>query len=212
MQLNILFEGLDLAGKSTICRLIQQRLGEHWFIRRNSIVLDNPVYNLANKLRLQGTYDDLSLGYLYHAALKFDLSIYAEESAASRPYIIQDSTIIMRSIAFHQASGNLDLAKLFFDSICDFPIFDHVFVCRVSHEERLSRLALRRKENLSSEDYLVATQPGLFYKMESILIDILHSRYHAIDLNTGGDLKNDIDRIHEIQDEIIGHMEGNVPK
>ena len=107
MSITIHVEGLDLAGKSTICRFIRDSFG--FQLRNNILVSDNPTIRETDYLRKNGLMDDASLGRRYYDALKYDLEHYSDGSER----IVQDSTIIVRSIAFHSVLGDPDLAESF---------------------------------------------------------------------------------------------------
>ncbi len=45
------FEGLDLAGKSTVCRNLRDYTDGGWQIRGNAMCDDNEIFQLADRLR-----------------------------------------------------------------------------------------------------------------------------------------------------------------
>lgn len=146
----ILFEGLDLAGKSTVCRRFQANAAGEWSIRSNSLVQDNPVFELANRLRKENALSAETLGNLFHVALLTDLERFSVPSSD----VIQDSTIVLRSLAYHTINHTPRLPQLLEALLEHHPRFDQAFVCSASREVRLQRLAIRRKENLGPEDFL----------------------------------------------------------
>ena len=95
---------MDLAGKTTATKNFIRRTGREWEIRRNSIVPDNPIYLLADSLRRADAYDAEVLGNLYIAALMADIRSFSWPERDA----IQDSTIILRSLAFLQYSPASD--------------------------------------------------------------------------------------------------------
>lgn len=177
------FEGLDLAGKSTVCRLFLQHVPGEWQVRRNALLPDNPIYQLADRLRKEGTGDE-SVGWLYHAALLLDLERYEPP----RGNVIQDSTILLRSLAFHRVHGTPGLADRLETLLDRHPRFDRSFVLVADHQTRLERLAKRRPQNLGPEDLLVRDKPELFYAMERQLVDYATRHFGAVVVDTSGEL------------------------
>ena len=199
--MKILFEGLDLAGKSTVCRLLHNHLGEdNYILRKNSILEENPIFTLADKIRKENTWEDGDLGYIFLAALLYDIKYFDIEQSEN---YIQDSTILFRSIAFHTAIETPKLPELFIKQISKLPDFDVVFYCNVSKETRLERLKKRNPANLGPEDFYFKENTEMFEKMETTLIYYLKQKYKVYNLNTEGDIKNDKDRIKNLLNEII---------
>ena len=167
-------EGLDLAGKSTVCRLLSARLGaEH---RHNSILRENPVHAQADALRLGKQLEAGPLGWLFYGALLYDLEYYAPPEGP----VVQDSTIILRSIAFHETFGDKALAAKFRTLLPRHPRFTRSFVLTASDEVRLKRLEGRRsRHNDGPEDYLICTDPDGFHRMERLLVEMAAEHFGA---------------------------------
>lgn len=174
------FDGLDLAGKSTVCRRWQSQAKEEWAIRHNSITEHNPVYQVADLIRRKDAVSVETVGWAYHAALLWDLDAfkYPEQNT------IQDSIILLRSLAMHKVRGASKLVQCLESQIDRHPQFDHSFVCTASHEVRLSRLKKRRPENLGPEDFLVRDSPQKFYEMEEVLVAYATKYFNAKVIDT----------------------------
>ncbi len=181
--MHIHFEGLDLAGKSTVCRLFREHARGEWQIRHNALVPGNPIYDLADRLRREGRGEE-SVGWLYHAALLLDIEQYDPNEGD----IIQDSTILMRSLAYHKVRGTPGLADRLESLIDRHPRFDRSFVLVANHQTRLERLAKRRPQNLGPEDFLVRDDPERFYAMERHLVEYATRYFGAVVLDTSGEL------------------------
>ena len=159
-------EGLDLAGKSTVCRLLSARLGaEH---RHNTSLSENPVHAAADDLRVHDRLEAGPLGWVFYGALLYDLAYYAPPSGP----VVQDSTVILRSIAYHEVFGDKALAAKFRTLLPRHPQFTKSFVLSATDEVRLKRLEGRcSRHNDSPEDYLIRRDPDGFHRMERLLIE-----------------------------------------
>lgn len=177
------FEGLDLAGKSTVCRLFREHARGEWQVRHNALVPDNPIYHLADRLRKEAAGEE-TVGWLYHAALLLDLEQYEPPEGD----VIQDSTILLRSLAFHRVRGTPGLVDRFETLLDRHPRFDQSFVLVADHHTRLERLAKRRPQNVGPEDFLVRDAPERFYAMERCLVDYATRHFGAVVLDTSGEL------------------------
>ena len=176
----VLFEGLDLSGKSTLCRELQSILG--WELRHNSLLPRgrNTSYLEADAARRSNSVSHEAAGILYLQALKKEL----EDFTLSPTPFIQDSTILLRSIAFHTAIGNTPLAAEFRALIPKHPRPALAFICRPSVETRLHRLRGRiSRGNDSAEDLFVRDNPELFAKMEQSIEEDAKA-FHAEFLDT----------------------------
>lgn len=172
MSITIHVEGLDLAGKSTICRFIRDSFG--FQLRNNILVLDNPTIRETDYLRKNGLMDDESLGKRYYDVLKYDLDHYSEREER----VVQDSTIIVRSIAFHSVLGDPALAESFRELLPRHPRFTRSVVLVASDEVRLKRLEGRcSRKHDSPEDYLIKSNPDVFHRMEDIIIDLVVNQF-----------------------------------
>jgi len=202
--MRILIEGLDLAGKSTVCRRFVAQARSSWVVRRNSLVEDNRVYALADELRRADALPDEPLGWLYLAALRADFAQLAKTQPDTHPNILQDSTILVRSVAHHGAQGRTKLAQQFIALVPELPRFDHAFVCVADRETRLRRLAKRRPENLGPDDFIVRDDFATFNRMQELVIDLVTTHLGGVVIDTSG-LENEerlamiFDRLPELE-------------
>jgi guanosine-3',5'-bis(diphosphate) 3'-pyrophosphohydrolase len=172
-------EGLDLAGKSTICRRLQKRIPD--LVKRHNTLLEhNPIYDKADNFRKNFSgHDGLSeelIGMIYYAALRVDLDEYIPPLQPT----IQDSTIILRSIVFHSSNGNKELSKRFENLLPKHPQFGKSFVLVASRETRLHRLEQRiSRKNDAPDDYIVRDDYPRFKAMEEYLIELAKQYFNA---------------------------------
>lgn len=176
-------EGMDLAGKTTATHNFIARTGHEWDVRRNSIVPDNPMYFLADSLRRADAYDAEVLGNLYVAALMGDIRTFEWPNRDT----IQDSTILLRSIAFHMVKGTPRIVEVLQELAPLHPKFDASFVFTADIETRLRRLQSRMEkesDQISPEDLLVRDKPEKFMAMEAALIDLARNSFHSVIIDT----------------------------
>lgn len=179
-------DGMDLAGKTTATQNIVAMTDNLWTWRRNSLSGENPMYQLADSLRLgkiKNTYDAETLGNLYVAALMGDIRnfIWPDKNT------VQDSTIILRSLAYHTIRGTPRISEVLLDLLPEHPKFDASFILTASIEERIKRLQKRRElapQEVGDEDLMVINKPEKFLAMEACLIDIARNAFHSVIIDT----------------------------
>lgn len=176
-------EGMDLAGKSSVCRRFGQGAGQPLLLRRNALSGDNPIFDLADRLRREDAFGTATLGHLFAAALMADLERF---EWPIRP-ALQDSTVLLRSLAFHTVAGTPHLRDILEALLAKHPRFDASFVLTASHARRLERLEARRiaaPDEIAADDLLVVRQPALFFAMEDCLIDLAQRHFGATVIDT----------------------------
>lgn len=177
------FEGMDLAGKSTATQLLTANSGEAWEIRHNTVDPNNRVYRLADRLRQESAYTATTMGPLYVAASLADIEHF------KRPEIntVQDSTIILRSMAWHAINRTPGVIEAFREVLPRFRIFDRSFVFTASIQARQQRLERRMAEapsTVDDEDLMVIRKPERFMAMETTLVDIARTAFDAVTIDT----------------------------
>ena len=181
--MTVYIEGLDLAGKSTVCRRLCDRRPD-FKIHNNSLLRSNPIQIAADQLRKTNAADESPLGYLYFGALLYDLE---QIKMTPQPdyHVLQDSTIILRSLAFHTVSGNYDLAEKFRSKLADHPVFDRAFFLTCTPDVRRQRLDGRTSRgNTNPEDLLISTNPKRFFAIEAELRRLAVEYFNATVVDT----------------------------
>jgi thymidylate kinase len=199
------FEGMDLAGKSTATRLFAERSGEEWAVCRNSMDPDNPLFQLADSLRVEDAYSAETLGNLYVAALMADVERF------KRPEVntIQDSTILLRSMAYHAVNQTPRIVEAFKDVLPTHPRFDRSLVFTASIEARQGRLQQRMRDNpeeVAPDDLMVLRKPEKFMAMEKVLVDLATTAFGSTVIDTSRLTAN------EVCDNVMTGVYGNEPR
>lgn len=177
------FDGMDLAGKTTATQNFIKSTNLEWEFRRNSFSGNNPIHLLADSLRKAEVYDAEVLGNLYVAALMADIRSFKWPNQNT----IQDSTIILRSIAFHTVRGTPRIREVLLDLLPEHPRFDASFIFTASIEERVKRLHKRMElapQEVSEEDLMVIKKPEKFLAMEACLVDTAKMAFHSVVIDT----------------------------
>jgi len=197
----VLFEGLDLSGKSTLCRRLSESTG--WSIRNNSLLPkgENPYYSDARESHKMQSATDLEVGEIFLKALQYDIEHYANPGT---PYI-QDSTILLRSIAYHQEIGNIDLVRKFEAFLEKHPKPFVSFLCQPSIEVRLKRLSGRiSRNNDTPEDHIIRQDPDRFRRMENTISGLVrrHFKMRALDTSLLEDPDKSRELLHSVSQTI----------
>lgn len=198
-------EGLDLSGKTSVAYKILERK-ESW-VRRYTTLLekieDNPYLIKADRLNNSGSPDEYSLFKLYYQAMVYD----AENIPAQKNPLIQDSTILVRSLAGLSVSqySASDLLEKMLNVGKKYPSFSYSVILTCTHEARLERLNHKRnnlkpEERLVKDDLLIESDPQKFFAKESALVKYSQRIFKSEILDTSKVT------IEEISDYILSRL------
>jgi len=163
-NITIHLEGLDLAGKSTISRLLASRLDAP--VRHNSLLEYNALHKEAEIHRKNKSLDDEALSWLYYACMLIEIDQYREPDGPR----VQDSTILLRTLAYNKAKGREEIVQAAEGKLAAHPRFSLSVFFTANDEVRLKRLEGRTSRgNDNPEDFLVRDDPELFHAMENHL-------------------------------------------
>ena len=172
--MTIHIEGLDLAGKSTTCRMLTDYLKAEY--RHCSLLPDNPIYYFASDLHVKQKVKTETAGGIFLGSVMRDLERY---TPPDHP-VVQDSTSVLRSIAYHSVIGDPGLADAFRSLLPRYPRFGASFVLWSSHEVRLMRLEGRiSRHHDTPEDYFIRDFPDKFNRMQDIIIETAREWFGA---------------------------------
>ena len=164
-------EGMDLAGKSTTSEIFAQISEIEWIVRDKRLTQDNPIYDFALGLSKKEGVSSETLGYMYLAALIQDIKFFKLDSN-----IIQDSTILLRSLNYYKSVYlNNELVQAFSKLIQQHPTPNKSFYLTADICSRRQRLAQRIKiapEKLTSMDLLIQNDPNKFIHIDESLQEL----------------------------------------
>ena len=173
---------MDLAGKSTIAKLIAKNSGVEWIIYKSCFSQINPIQELIKKLIKQNVYDDEIYGYLLFVALMADIKVFeANEN------VIQDSALLLRSIIYHKEAKHYALVKLFEGLVETHPVPDISIYLTASIDVRRRRLIKRMQEDsqkVTSNDKMIFNNPEKFIKMDYSLMELSKKYFNSIVIDT----------------------------
>ena len=106
-------EGMDLSGKTTLAHNFASASPMDWQVNSNALGQGNPIWELADDLRKRDAYDAEVVSNVYLAGLMADIRTFQEPSSNT----IQDSTVALRSLAYHVVRGTPRLADALQDLI-----------------------------------------------------------------------------------------------
>lgn len=161
-------EGMDLSGKTTLAGNYAAFSPLDWQINSNSLGQGNPIWELADDLRKKDAYDAEIVGNVYVAGLMADIRTFKPP----QKNIIQDSTVALRSLAYHVVRGTPRLEDALTNLIKEHPRFDASFYLAASIEARMRRLDQRIREHpeeVAPDDLMVVRNPERFVAMEGVL-------------------------------------------
>lgn len=157
-------EGVDLSGKTSVSQALAAMQPHEWAIRAATLSdVPNPLRDLTDRLCEEGTYSNDTIGLAYAAALKADIDTFKQPEIDT----IQESTILLRSLAYHAIKGNDSVLRVFEELAPLHPTFDQSYMLTASHEARLARLAQRAHN--TEHDLLIVRDPKQFFKMEDCI-------------------------------------------
>lgn len=175
-------EGLDLAGKTTTSRLLAAQL-QGAPIRHNALTTANEAYRAADAARRAGiaSSDELHKGYVDAA--------WHDATCAVAPnrMTVQDSTIVVRSLAHYRTSGTPEQAAAFEALLPDHPRFGLSVVLVADMDARRRRLAERQRlapEEVAADDLLVIRDPERFLAAEAALVAVATEHFGAVVIDT----------------------------
>jgi thymidylate kinase len=173
----ILFEGMDLSGKSTLLQLVKQT--DIWSTQHIGLNQDKSIYATANYInRYSKDWGPKEVGYLYLAALTIDINNFTWPDSPT----LQDSCVLLRALAHHSAYKNNEIVKKLEMLSEAHPKFSKSFVLTVSPVERLRRLKERiatKSLQVNNSDFLIKNNPELFNKMNHAMIFYAKKYFNA---------------------------------
>ncbi len=196
----IYIEGLELAGKSTACRKLRDYLKAEY--RHCALLPGNPIYDCGSSLHVGGKVRNDTLGGIFLGSVMRDLERYTPPDHL----VVQDSTSVLRSIAYHSVIGDPGLADAFRELLPRCPRFGASFVLWSSIEVRLKRLEGRiSRDHDLPKDMLVRDSPDKFNRMQDIMIETAKEWFGAEVVDT-----SDMEREGE-KERLVAYLASKLP-
>ena len=176
-------EGMDLAGKTTATKAVQQFLGNDSKIRRNSLCGKSHFHAIVDQLRISNVVPEADLGWLYLKVLEDDIRNFEQPFG----HTIQDSTILLRSLAYHKCKKNTEIVEELLKLVKVHPRFDCSLVLTASIEKRQERLLERQRSNpeeVAEDDLMVLKNPKGFLLMERYLVEFSLEFFDSVIIDT----------------------------
>jgi thymidylate kinase len=172
-----LIEGVDLSGKSSVLKALNKGTYQN---RHSSLLGRNKVLEVAREAHKDGSE---WIGHLYVQALEYDLQHFRWPTKPT----IQDSTILLRSLAYHIVAGyDLVVNKLTRLAVSH-PRFTAAYVLTATMDARKERLQARMQEGVKKvtpNDLKILTDPKFFCEMERCLIEQAQTLFNAAVIDT----------------------------
>lgn len=188
----IYIEGMDLSGKTTLANNLSSRLKGEWIIQSNALTKNNTVWTLADSARKNQSLDEDIIGYLYSIAMMVDVRNF---NLTRYGNLIQDSTIAIRSLAYHSVLRTPTLPEQLKRSVSRIPAPDLTIYLMADIKTRINRLRQREIDNpeeVAPDDLMVINNPERFTKMEKMLLKFTTRYFSPIIIDTSFMTKDDV--------------------
>jgi hypothetical protein len=163
---------MDLAGKTTLVRILQTELTRRGIpvrVGRNSLCADNPIAALADQLRRDPEAGLLETGAAFLAAHLWDARHFRPPPDGT---IHLQASSWLRTVSYHMVRGTPQIAGLLLEASAAFPTYDRAVFLTADLEERRRRLQQRECDRPGAndrDDHAVIREQALFLRQECII-------------------------------------------
>lgn len=188
----VYIEGMDLSGKTTLASNLSNNLSGEWTVQSNALTRDNQVWLLAEAARKNQSLDEDIIGYLYSIAMMVDVRNF---NLTNYNNLIQDSTVAIRSLAYHSILGTPTVLEQLKASVSKIPAPDMTFYLLADMKTRVARLRQREVDNpkeVAQDDLMVINNPRRFVRMERMLFEFTTEYFRPIIIDTSSMTKDDV--------------------
>ena len=188
----VYIEGMDLSGKTTLASNLSSNLSGEWTVQSNALTRNNQVWLLADAARKNQSLDEDIIGYLYSIAMMIDVRNF---NLTNYNNLIQDSTVAIRSLAYHSILGTPTVLKQLKASVSKIPAPDLTFYLLADMKTRVARLRQREVDNpeeVAQDDLMVINNPRRFTRMERMLLKFTTEYFRPIIIDTSYMTKDDV--------------------
>lgn len=155
----ILIEGLDLTGKTTLCKKLLEKYPNKFIYKKGTYSQCNELYRETVEKSKSGKYSDEVIAWMYVAVARHELNLIKEIKKNSNKTILLDSFFPNRTIGFHCMENRIELLKVMHTLISQFEFPTQTFYIYADMRTRKKRFLERQKikkpafgDNLVFED------------------------------------------------------------
>lgn len=116
----ILIEGLDLTGKTTLCKKLLEKYPNKFIYKKGTYSQCNELYRETVEKSKSGKYSDEVIAWMYVAVARHELNLIKEIKKNSNKTILLDSFFPNRTIGFHCMENRIELLKVMHTLISQF--------------------------------------------------------------------------------------------
>ena len=167
----ILIEGLDLTGKTTLCKKLLEKYPNKFIYKKGTYSQCNELYKETVEKSKSGKYSDEVIAWMYVAVAKHELNLTKEIKENSNKIILQDSFFPNRTIGFHCMENRKELLRVIHALISKFECPMQTFYIYADMNTRIKRFYERQKvkepafgDNLVLEDENKALMREAFFR------------------------------------------------
>lgn len=198
-------EGMDLAGKSTVANKIANSSVLEWVVNDKRLTTSNSIYDFAWEQGKRGVYNSDIMGYLYLAALMEDLRTFEHKNN-----IIQDSTLLLRSLNYYKTLGKNDnLVHAFTSLLPNHPKPNKSFYLTANINARQNRLESRMSltpKRLTTIDMLIKNDQKKFIWLDDSLKDLSVSCFNSYVIDTSKMSETEV--VEQVMDACVFENKG----
>lgn len=145
MKNMVLIEGLDLVGKTTLCKKLVNSYPNKFIYKKGTYSESNELYQEVVKKSKMGIYSEETIAWMYIAAARHELDLMSKiQKEQGDKIIIQDSFFLNRMIGVHAIRERKILIEAVDELIKKFEFPQQVFYVYSDIDTRQKRFLERR--------------------------------------------------------------------
>lgn len=145
MRNMVLIEGLDLVGKTTLCKKLVNSHPNEFIYKKGLYSNNNELYEETVKKSKLDIYSEETIAWMYIAAARHELDLISKnKTELSDKIVIQDSFFLNRMIGVHGIKNRKNLLEAIDDLIKKFEFPQYAFYIYSDIETRQKRFIERK--------------------------------------------------------------------